>query len=164
MTPLEQAYEQKCAECDVLHKRVAGLESQVLNQAAIITGKHQYVGQDFKFRIERLQEQLSAAEKERDHWKANHANRVAAAKVLIDRTDLPFERVKAYEKYVEMQDRLAGVEKERDELRQRVAVLESDHDRCTTAIINAALRERDYLEKIDAAMKLGAENAERNGA
>ena len=53
-------------ERDELRQRVADLESQVLNQAAIITGHHQYVGQDFQFRIERLQEQLAACEKERN--------------------------------------------------------------------------------------------------
>jgi chromosome segregation ATPase len=56
--------------------------------------------------VKDLKRKLAAVTKERDHWKANHANRVAAAKVLIDRTDLPLERVRAYEKYVEMQEML----------------------------------------------------------
>jgi hypothetical protein len=57
--------------------------------------------------VEHLRLQIVKLLKERDHWKANHANRVAASRVLIDRTDLPFERVRAYEKYVEMQEMFA---------------------------------------------------------
>lgn len=34
------------------------------------------------------------------HWKANHANRVEAARVLIERPDMPLERVDAYRKYL----------------------------------------------------------------
>ncbi len=49
-------------ELETLRARVAELESQVANQAAQITGRHTYVGQDFTFRIERLQEQLAAAQ------------------------------------------------------------------------------------------------------
>lgn len=33
---------------------------------------------------------------ERDHWKANHANIVARSRILIDRQDLPIERVAAF--------------------------------------------------------------------
>ena len=34
------------------------------------------------------------------HWKANHANRVEAARVLIERPDTPLERVDAYRRYL----------------------------------------------------------------
>lgn len=34
---------------------------------------------------------------ERDHWKANHAHQVSAARFLIERGDIPLERVRAYE-------------------------------------------------------------------
>lgn len=43
---------------------------------------------------------LDAIEKlkaERNHWKANHDAQVQRARVLIDRPDIPLERVKAYE-------------------------------------------------------------------
>lgn len=45
-----------------------------------------------------LQETLIARHvKERDHWKANHDAQVERARVLHERTDLPLERVRAYE-------------------------------------------------------------------
>ena len=81
-------------EIKLLRQRVAELEDQ------IDTGFYGRMSA-------KLQQQLAACEKERDHWKANHDNRVAAARLLHYRLDLPLERVKAYEKYVEMQDRLA---------------------------------------------------------
>ena len=47
-----------------------------------------------------LLERLAAVTTERDHWKANHDNRVRAAKILMDRTDMPLERIGAYKQYV----------------------------------------------------------------
>jgi hypothetical protein len=35
--------------------------------------------------------------KERDHWKANHDAQVSRARFLIERGDIPLERVRAYE-------------------------------------------------------------------
>lgn len=43
----------------------------------------------YKDRIEQL-------EKEVDHWKSNHDNQVKKARTLIERKDLPIERVEAY--------------------------------------------------------------------
>lgn len=40
---------------------------------------------------------LAAMTAERDHWKANHDAQVQRARLLIDRQDIPVERVKAYE-------------------------------------------------------------------
>jgi len=40
--------------------------------------------------------ELLIVEQERDHWKANHDTQVARSKVLMDRIDMPFERVNAY--------------------------------------------------------------------
>ncbi|WP_337881847.1 hypothetical protein [Chromobacterium haemolyticum] len=42
---------------------------------------------------------IAELEQERDHWKANHDNQVQRARILIERDDLPLERVKAYERY-----------------------------------------------------------------
>jgi hypothetical protein len=52
-----------------------------------------------------------AAEKERDHWKANHANEVNRARILKERLDMPYERVDAYELIGELQAKLAAYEK-----------------------------------------------------
>lgn len=43
--------------------------------------------------------ELGRVQDERDHWKANHENQVQRARILIERDDLPLERVKAYERY-----------------------------------------------------------------
>jgi hypothetical protein len=43
------------------------------------------------------QPEIDAIKAEVSHWKANHANMVNRSRVLIDRTDLPLERVKAFE-------------------------------------------------------------------
>jgi len=60
--------------------------------------------------IAKLRARGEELEKEVAHWKSNHDNRVEAARVLIDRADLPLERVKAYESYVALQARCAELE------------------------------------------------------
>lgn len=56
------------------------------------------------------EDQMTAAyetmRKERDHWKANHDNIVAAAQVLIERQDTPFERTHTYRAYVALQEQV----------------------------------------------------------
>jgi hypothetical protein len=47
-------------------------------------------------RIRTLETQLKDARQDALHWKANHDAQVARARVLIERTDLPLERVAAY--------------------------------------------------------------------
>lgn len=46
---------------------------------------------------------------QRDHWKANHENQVRRTRILIERTDMPLERVAAYNRMVEL-------EQQRDQL------------------------------------------------
>lgn len=50
-----------------------------------------------------LRKLVSNAWNERDHWKANHDNQVRRARILIERDDLPIERVKAYDHMCKMQ-------------------------------------------------------------
>ena len=50
--------------------------------------------------LEALKTALVFEKREVAHWKANHANRVEAARVLIERLDVPLERVDAYRKYL----------------------------------------------------------------
>lgn len=47
----------------------------------------------------KMHHQIVALTAERDHWKANHDNRVRAAKLLTERTDMPMERIGAYKQY-----------------------------------------------------------------
>ena len=64
-------------------------------------------------------EAYDAVCRDRDHWRANHDRRVEAARVLIERPDLPLERVDAYRKYLAALTRAAELEAENRELRQR---------------------------------------------
>ncbi|WP_374424589.1 ead/Ea22-like family protein [Chromobacterium sp.] len=50
-----------------------------------------------------LLDRIAELERERDHWMANHDNQVQRARILIERPDMPLERVKAYERYAELE-------------------------------------------------------------
>jgi hypothetical protein len=50
-------------------------------------------------RLQELTQRVAEPEKERDHWKANHDQQVERARVLVDRPDMPLERVKAYKRH-----------------------------------------------------------------
>ena len=76
-----------------------------------------------------MHHQLAAVTAERDHWKANHDNRVNAAKILMDRTDMPLERIGAYKHYVaaleesqKMRERAESAEAELAKLRKQEPV------------------------------------------
>ncbi len=58
-------------------------------------------------------------EKEANHWRANHAERVQAARMLIERVDMPLERVGAYRQYLAALNRAANLEDELREERQK---------------------------------------------
>lgn len=49
---------------------------------------------------------LNVERKNAEHWKANHADQVARARVLIEREDLPLERIQAYKDYERLQAEL----------------------------------------------------------
>ncbi|RQT26128.1 hypothetical protein DF037_20785 [Burkholderia contaminans] len=49
-----------------------------------------------------MREAIEAISKERDQWKANHDAQVQRARVLIDRPDVPLERVQAYQQIGEL--------------------------------------------------------------
>lgn len=51
--------------------------------------------------IRRLTEENEQLRREVAHWKNNHETEVRRARTLKERTDMPFERVDAYEKWGE---------------------------------------------------------------
>lgn len=55
-------------------------------------------------------EERRALEREVAHWKANHKCEVERARVLKERTDMPLERVKAYEQIGRLQEQVRGLE------------------------------------------------------
>lgn len=50
-----------------------------------------------------VEHMLERVNKEAAHWKANHDAQVERARVLLDRPDMPLERVQAYHAYSEHQ-------------------------------------------------------------
>lgn len=59
-------------------------------------------------RIEQLEAEVAAIKAEAAHWKSNHATEVRRARILKERTDMPIDRVAAYEKWKEDQNLLSG--------------------------------------------------------
>lgn len=100
--------------------------------------------------------EVMALKKERDHWKANHDNRVAAARLLHYRLDLPLERVKAYEKYVELQEKLAEMESTWLSPSAYEALIQERQE--TLAELAAVTKERDqWMHEFKAEYKRGWE-------
>lgn len=50
-------------------------------------------------RIEQLEAEVAAIKAEVAHWKSNHETEVRRARILKERTDMPIERVNAYEQW-----------------------------------------------------------------
>ena len=46
-----------------------------------------------------MAQQIRKLQAEVAHWKANHASEVQRARILKERTDIPIERVRAYEQW-----------------------------------------------------------------
>jgi hypothetical protein len=61
--------------------------------------------------IEGLGRQVAEKTAKAAHWKANHTNQVARARILLERPDMPIERVNAYKLIGELQEKLAAHEK-----------------------------------------------------
>ena len=62
--------------------------------------------------ITNLRQRAQELEREAAQWKNNHETEVRRARVLKERTDMPLERVQAYEKWGEDQARIASLEVE----------------------------------------------------
>lgn len=75
--------------------------------------------------VSTLQAQIKTLTAERDHWKANHTDQVQRARILIERTDMPMERVRAYQT---MQTLRQDAERFREILSAVVRELGDDED------------------------------------
>ena len=60
--------------------------------------------------IEALTTRVAELEKEAARWKNHHATEVRRARILKERTDMPIERVQAYEQWGKDQTRIAELE------------------------------------------------------
>lgn len=57
--------------------------------------------------INDLNDRIKIAEDTARHWRLNHDNQVQRARILIERPDLPIERVDAYQLIAHLQEQLA---------------------------------------------------------
>jgi hypothetical protein len=64
----------------------------------------------------RLLKRAEKAEALANHWRANHDNQVKRARILMDRPDLPLERVRAYELVVALTEEVAELKRKLSEL------------------------------------------------
>jgi hypothetical protein len=68
---------------------------------------------------EQLKSDAERLTKDVAHWKANHRERVDAARVLIERLDMPLERVGAYRQYLAALARAVHLEEQLDQERSK---------------------------------------------
>ncbi len=71
---------------------------------------------------------------ERDHWKANHDNQVERARILIERPDLPVERVEAYKQWTMLKQDYDLVWNELEQRRAMVKELREENDSLKTQL------------------------------
>jgi len=68
--------------------------------------------------ISTLKAKVTALEAEVLHWKANHASVVTKSRILIERIDMPIERVKAFELIGQLQDSVSTWETDYKKLKE----------------------------------------------
>lgn len=79
--------------------------------------------------IEQLRARNAELEKEVAHWKNNHETEVRRARILKERTDMPIDRVRAYEKWGEDQRRIVELENDAKERQSdHAALVEENHE------------------------------------
>lgn len=86
--------------------------------------QQKFVIENLRERIDVLHAAKTAADDEAAHWMANHNNQVARARILIERTDVPIDRVEAYKQIGDLQTALALLQEDSDEcdrLRDRLS-------------------------------------------
>ena len=81
------------------------------------------------------------------HWKANHDNRVLAARFLIEGEHVPLERVTAYEEMVRLQAKVAELERKRAAFLETINRFEEAAVLAHMELVNGlALEEWSYVD------------------
>ena len=128
--------------------------SKVIDKLKAESAKHDEEFEEWRKHEELQQRDLDAAKSQVDalcganeklkaevnHWKANHDNQVAKARLLMDRPDLPVERVDAYKLVESLQAELANThrafEAYQNETERKYGCYKPScfaHDSCTCA-------------------------------
>lgn len=93
---------------------------------------------------------IEELERERDHWKANHDHRVTMARMLIERDDLPLERVSAYRELEQSRHAVAAARLEGWQEAREQAL---HPDRVNGSEINASDSPHTVVEKYRASIR-----------
>lgn len=100
---LEQAMQWNWLDADIEEF----VDINEFDQAISRTASDSYV------EVQKLRAMVSAREAEVAHWKNNHEAEVRRARVLKERTDMPLERVQAYDKWGEDLETISRLEREK---------------------------------------------------
>ena len=95
---------------DPIEKMARAANDQIVKGLVEIDRLHHMSACEACAEIPAVMEAIADYEKQIKHWKANHDNRVEAARVLIDRTDMPLERVNAYKLILDLQEKVKELE------------------------------------------------------
>lgn len=96
----------KAIEIESLRQQLAESESERLEQARLLMDIWQQLA-ELAATANRWASAYAEKAAEAAHWKNNHETEVRRARILKERTDMPIERVQAYEKWGEDQRLLA---------------------------------------------------------
>lgn len=92
----------------------AGLDTEYLEAV----GLPEFAGKQLC--ADMVQQELDAVIAQRDHWKANHENQVRRARILMERPDMPIERVAAYKRMLELEQQRDQMLAALEHIRRRI--------------------------------------------
>ena len=85
-------------EISAIYEALDNMDDYALMAGVKPTGPHKVLT-DAIAELEQLRQRVQELEKEVAHWKNNHETEVRRARILKERTDMPIERVQAYEQW-----------------------------------------------------------------
>ena len=109
---------------DISDERVSRAETA---RTKYIHERIDYIGKQYK-EIDELQNKVKELESQVAHWKSNHDNQVAKAALLLQREDLPVDRIPAYKEMERLQERVKQLESENIRLANCLQTANSNHE------------------------------------
>lgn len=100
---------------------LSGISTRAAIMKGVVAIVLQRIGRGDQFdERQNLRAQLEYAQREANQWKANHDNVVRRSRMLIERKDLPMERIRAFRLWEEDQARIDRLTAEVEELRNKL--------------------------------------------